>query len=1609
MREKCRTVSTWKKLIAAVLTFILFFGGINIAPKEMEEVKAGNVEASGLTITSTNYSGTSHFLFYFKANDGTGEDTTSWKGVGISASTVTLNGTSVATSNIVRAVEWTGSQYLLTIKFAGLGISSYADAGTYYITIPAGTTMGKLTLSKAICLKIVGRTTGASIYTSSPVYGRFIDETEIPNGLFLAGVAYRDSETSKWEGFYDLTFKWARGGTYESISEAEYSYIRVDGRGTNYWVKSRGSTTSFTMRVYYWMLNPDIEASGTNSLAANVGERIVRIPAGTIKGAFKFDQDFYFKIPNRDDSADYPYQMEYSTVTMTPDISYTSDYYTIYFKPDDNRPMPYVNSGTNAGATLYGSQATSKDTTTVLVDGVSQSVRQWIYYNSGKYCLTLKYANVESGAGSNVDMVGLHTVTLPAGTVVGDIVLPGDVSFEIHGKSIRQVTEVTLNAAESAYNDNNKWFVLWIKVADKKVHSSLLNHKETIIIDGMEKEATWIQLGNGQMGLAIKYDTLKKGATTASSIDKHYVIVPAGIDIGDRQTANDICVMVGNATNHANKVIPVETVNATLNQGAGTNTDKHFIFWLQPESGTIVSPGKASTVAYIDGKKVDDAIYKWLQGSATYGACIKYTTIEDGMTGAGDMKQSHGVLIPRGTYVGDMVLANDIYCRIKGWNVNTSTNTWVSGSTTMAKLNNITLNHQTPAVNDTGYSFTMRIKGTAGTMTNWATTPLVYIDGEAVRDTSITYSVSGSSLTMTVPYGLVKSGATSSSNITSRVMITIPKGTPIGNMILTRDMSYAVKQSTITEILAPAANLTATVASGSTASSLKLTTKLTDKLSNASYDFASYGVYVNRAQQPSTQIKKTGDGAYEVSLSGVTNGTTLVVKGTVLENCYSVNFKELSLKWNGSAWVEYVDYDVFNHSPKNDSRNCGPSRSGVYIRVSVVDPLSTGTYKAADFVSGGIYKNNAIASSATLQKQSDSMYYIETSGLSMSAGDILKLEGTIQNGMNKVVFRAISFIKNTDGSFSEYSYTAAAIPAKTVTLDKVYVNLDKDGGYDPTFAPLITGETSVTKVNGTTTTSKITTPGTYSVTRQLGNVLKIRAMAPTTGDITYTQTVVTYKTGDVNNDGTLGAKDLVASFKKVGGSGQRGQVDLDYSDSITANDCKLLKDLLVDVKTPADIYNTDESINIGSISDTHYQQSGRDGQTRINTIKALNYYKSQNVDVLIMNGDVVDLGQAAEYTALVADIKKVYSDPTTYPQFILTGDNHEWWDAWTVNGHVPTATFAQTQTRFNEQFSSLRGGLTDTNSYYVENGYHFIGISSDGMNGGQCTYDADTIAFAKEKLDLAYAASSTKPIFLAIHQAPPNTVKLSEGADCFSSAEMAALLKNYPNLIVTTGHTHVPLQDENSIHQEYYTTVQTSTTHYAGAVNTSSRMANYIGTKADGTTYDGNDQMSEKYEISQGLIFRVKGRVVDIERRDFYNDDKIASNWVVTAGVNTTYPKMTSESSRGGSGDQVVITETGSSVTWVNDTDAILKLANVSDKTYVDYYVIEVYQNGTYLSGKQYSGLFFLGLNSDRYKSPSIPISGLDSSKSYVIKVIAVDPFGNGTSGTSKSFTLNAK
>jgi hypothetical protein len=297
---------------------------------------------------------------------------------------------------------------------------------------------------------------------------------------------------------------------------------------------------------------------------------------------------------------------------------------------------------------------------------------------------------------------------------------------------------------------------------------------------------------------------------------------------------------------------------------------------------------------------------------------------------------------------------------------------------------------------------------------------------------------------------------------------------------------------------------------------------------------------------------------------------------------------------------------------------------------------------------------------------------------------------------------------------------------------------------------------------------------------------------------------------------------------------------------------------------------------------------GSDGQNRINTRKALNYYKSQNAEVIIINGDVTDSGDSAAYTKLEEDIAAVYPNTDTRPTFVITEDTH----------------FA-------------------TNTYSEVNGYHFIGVSSDGMNGEQYIYDSETIAFVSEKLEAANNADSNKPIFLAVHQAPPNTVYGSDGLDCFSSAEMDDLLKQYPNLVVVSSYTHAPLHNDKSIVQDDFTTLNTASLYHAGGLD---EMTNLT-----------TGQLGDIYQFGQGLLIRATGKVVDVERCDFYNNEKIKDNWTFKTGMNTEYTiGHTTEVPEFADDAEV-------SVEWVDDTSVKIAFNAVSNKDSVEYYEVSAY------------------------------------------------------------------
>ena len=566
----------------------------------------------------------------------------------------------------------------------------------------------------------------------------------------------------------------------------------------------------------------------------------------------------------------------------------------------------------------------------------------------------------------------------------------------------------------------------------------------------------------------------------------------------------------------------------------------------------------------------------------------------------------------------------------------------------------------------------------------------------------------------------------------------------------------------------------------------------------------------------------------------------------------------------------------------NYNRESG-ARGGNLICIDTSsDPLENGTYAQSSFTEGGISIDGAYLDGVTIQKSYNGCYYIHLDSVasSLKEGSIVTLEGTLTHVITNVTFKKISFIRNADGSFSSYDAEKEAVAADSVDLDEVWVNLDKFGSYDIASVPLVENGKAEYFVNSKTPSStKLMEVGDYEIIRVLGNAILADTVGKGLGDITYTQTAHLYKTGDANGDGKLSVADIVRQINEEGTTDNlvKGKNDLNYDDEMNDADRLLLVDLMLGNKTAEDIYSADASVVIGAISDTHYMADGSDGQNRINTRKALNYYKSQNAEAIILNGDITDFGEVKAYQKLVEDIMAVYPDEDTRPTFIITGDNHEWYGAWTVDGMVPAegVTFASLQERFNTELSSIRDGLQDANSYYEVNGYYFIGVSSDGMNGGQCTYDSETIAFVTEKLEAAKNADPNKPIFLAIHQAPPNTVYGSDGLDCFYSAEMDALLKQYPNLVVITSHTHAPLQNEKSISQGNYTTLNTASLYYVGGMSSTENLV--------------TGQLGDIYQFGQGLLIRANGKDVDVERCDFYNDETIKENWTFTAGDNTKY------------------------------------------------------------------------------------------------------------------------
>ena len=122
-----------------------------------------------------------------------------------------------------------------------------------------------------------------------------------------------------------------------------------------------------------------------------------------------------------------------------------------------------------------------------------------------------------------------------------------------------------------------------------------------------------------------------------------------------------------------------------------------------------------------------------------------------------------------------------------------------------------------------------------------------------------------------------------------------------------------------------------------------------------------------------------------------------------------------------------------------------------------------------------------------------------------------------------------------------------------------------------------------------------------------------------------------------------------------------------------------------------------------------------------------------------------------------------------------------------------------------QRFDEVFGQPADT--HRVIKGFHFISVTTtDG-----CRFYEPQITFAARELAAAHADTPERAIFFFQHPHLSDTVYGSIG---WGQGALMPVLVNYPQIIDFSGHSHAPINDPRSIHQDHLTSVGTGTFSY---------------------------------------------------------------------------------------------------------------------------------------------------------------------------------------------------
>lgn len=174
------------------------------------------------------------------------------------------------------------------------------------------------------------------------------------------------------------------------------------------------------------------------------------------------------------------------------------------------------------------------------------------------------------------------------------------------------------------------------------------------------------------------------------------------------------------------------------------------------------------------------------------------------------------------------------------------------------------------------------------------------------------------------------------------------------------------------------------------------------------------------------------------------------------------------------------------------------------------------------------------------------------------------------------------------------------------------------------------------------------------------------------------------------------------------------------------------------------------------------------------------------LDAVLVAGDMTDGGKAEEY--------EIYRD-------ITSGYVKEGTELLTVMGNHEHIEYRDTATP-ERAVEVFREYVSESEDYHkVIGGYHFIGVSYD--DSGKEEFKTK-LEWLRAELDKAVADTGDKPIFVVQHPHPALTVY---GSVNWANMDIRIVLKDYPQVVDFSGHSHYAANDPRSIHQSTFTAI----------------------------------------------------------------------------------------------------------------------------------------------------------------------------------------------------------